>query len=80
MGYMSGRGVFVAVEERKKKLGRVRVIDAPYSYLVCGDKGEDLFHFLGDCLRLQNLRKDYFLVVLVKWMVILSNGIKILSV
>ena len=59
-GYLSGRVIFVADEEGKKNLGRVRVIDAPYSYLYCGDKGEDLLHFLGACLRLQNLRKWLF--------------------
>jgi len=49
-GYLSGRGIFLAVEERKKNLGGVRVIDVPYSYLGCGGKGEDLLHFLGACL------------------------------
>ena len=60
--YISGRGNFLALGERRKYLGRVRVKEGPYSCPMCGENGEDLLHFMALCPELQDLRKDLFFV------------------
>ena len=42
--------------ERRKFIGKVKVCAGPYFCPMCGSLGEDIFHLVGRCVELKDLR------------------------